>query len=115
MLRRKPDEATGVLTMFKLLGFGDLSSTEAWTVGLAAVALALIVGWLLDLIADHIGFGIFGNAVICLLGIAVGIWLFRTYVGEVSMQRLPMVMGVAAASVIVHMFVLIFLRRALKL
>jgi uncharacterized membrane protein YeaQ/YmgE (transglycosylase-associated protein family) len=101
--------------MFKMLGFGDLSSAEAWTIGLAAVALAMIVGWLLDLIADHIGFGIFGNAVICLLGMAGGIWMFRNYVGEITMQRLPMIMGAAAGSVIVLMFAMIFLRRALKL
>jgi hypothetical protein len=101
--------------MFKMLGFGDLNSLESWTVIFAAIALALIVGWLLDLVADQIGFGIFGNAFVCLLGIAVGLILFRHYLGEVSIARLPLAIGVCGASVIAHMFVLIFLRRTLKL
>lgn len=101
--------------MFKMLGFGDVTSVEAWTIGLAAVALALIVGWLLDMITDRIGFGIFGNGAICLLGISAGLVFFRSYIGEVSVQRLPMIMGVAAVSVVLLMFVLIFLRRVLKL
>jgi hypothetical protein len=37
--------------MLKMMGFGDVNSTEAWTIMLAAIALALIVGWLLDLVA----------------------------------------------------------------
>jgi uncharacterized membrane protein YeaQ/YmgE (transglycosylase-associated protein family) len=101
--------------MWKMLGFGDLNSTESWTIMIAAVALALIVGWLLDMVADRVGFGIFGNGVICLLGIAVGLLLFQRYIGEINVQRLPSVIGVATASVVFHMFTLIFLRRTLRL
>jgi uncharacterized membrane protein YeaQ/YmgE (transglycosylase-associated protein family) len=101
--------------MLKLLGFGDLNSTETWTIMLSAFALALIVGWLLDLVADRIGFGIFGNAAVCLLGIAVGLLVFQRYFGEMNVQRLPSVIGVATASVVVHIFTLIYLRRTLRL
>jgi hypothetical protein len=101
--------------MFKMLGFGDINSTEAWTIMLAAVALALLVGWLTDMIASRMGFGIFGNALVCLLAIGVGLIVFRNYFGDVSVQRLPLAVGFGTASVIVHMFVLIFLRRTLRL
>jgi hypothetical protein len=101
--------------MYKFLGFGDINSTEAWTITLAAIGLALIVGWLLDMIADRMGFGIFGNGFICLLGIAVGLVVFKTYIGEITVQRLPMIIAVGAASVVVHLFTLVFLRRTLKL
>jgi hypothetical protein len=101
--------------MFKLLGFGDVNSTEAWTIMLAAIGLALVVGWLLDMIADRMGFGIIGNGVVCLLGIAVGLVVFKNYIGEISVQRLPTIIGFGAASVVVHMFTLIFLRRTLRL
>jgi uncharacterized membrane protein YeaQ/YmgE (transglycosylase-associated protein family) len=101
--------------MLKMLGFGDLNSTEGWTILLAAMALAVIVGWLLDAITERIGFGIFGNAVVCLLGIAVGMLVFQRYFGEVSINKLPSIIGVATASVVVHMFTLIFLRRTLRL
>jgi hypothetical protein len=101
--------------LFKMLGFGQVNSLEAWTIVLVAIALALIVGWVVDMIADRIGFGILGNALICVLGIAVALVAFRTYVGDVNVVRLPMVVGAATLSVVVHMYALIFVRRALKL
>jgi hypothetical protein len=101
--------------LFKMLGFGDVNSLEAWTIVLAALAMALIIGWILDLVAARIGFGILGNAVVCLLGIGVALVTFRTYIGDVNLSRLPIVMGAATLSVVLHMFTLIFLRRALKL
>jgi hypothetical protein len=101
--------------MFKTLGFGDLSSIEIWTVSLVAVALSLIVGWVLDLIAEHIGFGIFGNALICMLALAMSLIAFRHYVGDPTVARLHMVMAFGTASVVLHMAVLITARRLLKL
>jgi hypothetical protein len=101
--------------LFKMLGFGQLNGLEAWTIVLAAGALVLIIGWILDLVAERVGFGIFGNAAICLLGICVALVTFRTYVGDVNFARLPMVTGAATLSVVLHMFTLIFVRRALKL
>ncbi|MGL4240980.1 MAG: hypothetical protein ACRCTI_07700, partial [Beijerinckiaceae bacterium] len=90
--------------MFKMLGFGDVTVFEAWTIALVAVALSLIVGWILDLVSEKVGFGIFGNAVVCLLAIMVSLVVFRTYIGDVSMARLPMAMGAATLSVLLHMF-----------
>jgi hypothetical protein len=101
--------------MFKMLGFGDLNTLEVWTVALSGIALVMIVGWLVDMIAGRIGFGVFGNAIISLFGLVVALVLFRTYVGEVSLTRLPTVMGAATASIVFHIFTLIFLRRALRL
>ncbi len=101
--------------MFKMLGFGDLSSLEIWTIMLVAIALSLIVGWVLDLVAEHIGFGIFGNAAICMLGLAMSLVTFRHYVGEPTVARLHMVLAFATVSVILHMMVLITARRLMKL
>ncbi len=101
--------------MFKMLGFGDVSSLESWTILLVATALALIIGWLLDLVADHMGFGILGNALIAVIGICVALVAYRTYVGEISVGVLPMVMGAATLSVLIHFLAFFYFRRALKL
>jgi uncharacterized membrane protein YeaQ/YmgE (transglycosylase-associated protein family) len=101
--------------MFKMLGFGFVNDLEAWTIILVAIALSLIVGWVLDMVTERMGFGIFGNAAICLLGICVALVVFRTYIGEISVQRLPIVLAAATLSVLLHIFTMIFLRRALKL
>jgi uncharacterized protein (DUF486 family) len=101
--------------MFKMLGFGDVSSLEWWTIVLAGTAMALIIGWLLDMVADRIGFGIFGNALIAVLGICVALVAYRNYIGEIRIGVLPIVMGVATLSVVVHFLVIFYLRRALKL
>ncbi len=101
--------------IFKMLGFGQVTDLEAWTLLLAATALSLIVGWVLDMIAEQLGFGIFGNAALCMLALSVSLLAFQHYVGELSLQRLPLIMAFATASVTIHMFGLIFLRRALRL
>lgn len=101
--------------MFKMLGFGDVSSLEWWTILLVGTAMALIIGWLLDIVADRVGFGIFGNALIAVLGTCVALVAYRNYVGDIGVNVLPMVMGAATLSVVIHFFVIFYLRRALKL
>jgi hypothetical protein len=101
--------------MFKFLGFGQVTGLEAWTIVLVATALALIIGWVIDLVTEQTGFGVFGNSFVCLLGIMVALIVFQHYVGELSVARLPLVVAFASASVTVHMFMLIYVRRALKL
>jgi hypothetical protein len=101
--------------MLKMMGLGQITPLEAWTLGLSAVALALIVGWILDMTTDRIGFGVLGNAVICILGLSMSLIFFRHYIGEITVVRLPQIMAIGTLSVMVHMFGLIFIRRVLKL
>jgi hypothetical protein len=101
--------------MFKILGFGDVTWLEAWTISLAAVALSMIVGWVIDVVTDEVGFGVFGNTFICLVAIAVALVSYGAHIGELSVSALPLIMGAATASVVVHMFILIYLRRTFKL
>jgi hypothetical protein len=101
--------------MFKMMGFGQITSLEAWTIALTAIAIALLVGWIIDLVSERIGFGVFGNAVVCLVALGVSLIAFRHYLGEISVARLPLVMGCATLSVMVHMCGLIYFRRVTRL
>jgi ABC-type branched-subunit amino acid transport system permease subunit len=101
--------------MMKMLGFGDINSLEWWTIVLSGTAIALIVGWLLDLVVGRTGFGILGNALIAVLGSCVALVAYRNYIGEVGVGVLPMVMGAVTVSVVAHFFLLFYLRRVLKL
>jgi hypothetical protein len=101
--------------MFKILGFGDVTALEAWTIGLAALALSMIVGWVVDMLTEHVGFGVFGNAFVCLVAIGLGLLFYGVHIGELNLAGLPMIMGVTTASVVFHMILLVYLRRRLKL
>jgi uncharacterized membrane protein YeaQ/YmgE (transglycosylase-associated protein family) len=101
--------------MFKILGFGDVTMLEAWTIMLAAVALSMIVGWVIDTIAEKVAFGVFGNAAVCIGALMVSLLIFRGHFGELSVTALPIIMGLATASVVFHIYSLIFLKRVLKL
>jgi hypothetical protein len=101
--------------MLNMMGLGQITSLEAWTLFLAASAIALLTGWVIDMVAERTGFGVFINAVICIIALCVALVTFRRYIGEVSPERLPMIIGTATISVMVHMFGLIFIRRVLRL
>jgi hypothetical protein len=101
--------------MFKILGFGDVTMLEAWTIALAAVALSMIVGWVIDTIAEKIAFGVFGNGLVCIGAIMVSLLIFRGHFGDLSLAALPVIMGLATASVVFHVYTLIFFKRVLKL
>jgi uncharacterized membrane protein YeaQ/YmgE (transglycosylase-associated protein family) len=101
--------------MWKLLGLAHLSFNEQLLVLLVAICASLAVGWVMDLIMDRIGFGLFGNAIITFIGILVGIWIYNTYLGSMVRPDLTKAMGVIIASVMLHLVVLSVLRRALRL
>jgi uncharacterized membrane protein YeaQ/YmgE (transglycosylase-associated protein family) len=101
--------------MWKLVGLSHLSDSELYLLLLVAVCCALAVGWIMDLIMDHVGFGIFGNAGVALLGMYVGLYLYNTYYGKLTSPDIFMVLSFTIASVMVHLVVLSVLRRVLRL
>ncbi len=101
--------------MWKFLGLGHLSFNEQLLVLLIAICASLAVGWVMDMIMGRIGFGLFGNAIICMIGIAVGIWVYKTYLGTMVRPDMTKSMGVIIASVMLHLVVLSVLRRLLRL
>jgi uncharacterized membrane protein YeaQ/YmgE (transglycosylase-associated protein family) len=101
--------------MWKLIGLSHLSSNEQILVLLVAVCACLTVGWIMDMIMGPTGFGLFGNAVVALIGVVVGVWFYHRYLGSMTSPDITKMMGTIIASVMLHLVVLSVLRRVLRL
>ena len=67
------------------------------------------------MIMDRVGFGIFGNALVAMLGILVGLYAYSNHYGSMTSPNLQMVIGFVVASVMLHLVGLSALRRVLRL
>ncbi len=101
--------------MWKFIGLSHLSFNEQLLVLLIAICASLAVGWLMDMIMGPIGFGLFGNAIITMIGIVVGIVIYNSYFGSMVRPDMTKAMGIIIASVMLHLVVLSVLRRLLRL
>ncbi len=101
--------------MWKFLGLAHLSFNEQLLVLLIAICASFAIGWVMDMIMGRIGFGLFGNAFISMIGIAVGVWIYKTYLGSLVRPDLTKAMGVIIASIMLHLVVLSVLRRLFRL
>jgi hypothetical protein len=97
------------------MGLTHLNNTELALLMLLAVCFSIALGWAMDLIMRRVGFGIFGNSFICLLGIALGlasfIWVYRVYDPRTTIIVLLFVVG----SIMALLMLLSWLSRVLKL
>jgi uncharacterized membrane protein YeaQ/YmgE (transglycosylase-associated protein family) len=101
--------------MWKLVGLSHLSTNEQLLVLLVAICGSLTVGWIMDMIMGPTGFGLFGNAIIAMIGIVVGIWVYHHYLGSMKSPDITKMMGVIIASVMLHLVACSVLRRVLRL
>jgi hypothetical protein len=101
--------------MWKLIGLSHLSSNEQYLLLLLAICGSCAVGWAMDLIMGRVGFGIFGNAGVSMLGIGVGLWTYNNYYGRMSSPDVPVVFAFIVVSIMLHLVVLSVLRRVLRL
>lgn len=101
--------------MLKLIGLAHLSDKELFLLALVATCACFAVGWIMDMIMDRVGFGIFGNAAVAMLGILVGLYAYSNHYGSMTSPNLQLVIGFIVASVMLHLVTLSILRRVLRL
>jgi uncharacterized membrane protein YeaQ/YmgE (transglycosylase-associated protein family) len=101
--------------MLKILGLSHLSSNEVMLILLICICISLLVGWLFDMIMQRLGFGLFGNAFICMLGIFVGVAAYQQFYGRMTSPDITMVSAFAVGSVMVHLVALSILRRVFRI
>ncbi len=101
--------------MLKLIGLAHLSDKELFLVALIATCCCFAVGWIMDMIMEKVGFGIFGNAVVALFGIFVGLYAYNNHYGSMTSPNLKIVMAFLVASVMLHLVGFSVLRRVLRM
>jgi uncharacterized membrane protein YeaQ/YmgE (transglycosylase-associated protein family) len=101
--------------MWKLVGLSHLSTNEQLLIVLVAICASLTVGWIMDMIMGPTGFGLFGNAIVAIVGIVVGTWVYHHYLGSMKSPDIARLMGVIIASVMLHLVLCSVLRRVLRL
>jgi uncharacterized membrane protein YeaQ/YmgE (transglycosylase-associated protein family) len=107
--------ATGQTIMWKLVGLSHLSTNEGLLILLVAICASLTVGWIMDMIMGPTGFGLFGNAIVAMIGIVVGVWVYHHFLGSMKSPDITRLMGTMIASVMLHLVVFSVLRRVLRL
>jgi len=101
--------------MLKLIGLAHLSDKELFLLALVATCCCFAVGWIMDMIMDKVGFGIFGNAAVAMLGIQVGLYAYSNHYGSMTSPNLQLVIAFIVASVMLHLVGLSIVRRVLRL
>jgi hypothetical protein len=97
------------------LGLTHLTDKDLWLLGLVAVCFSIALGWAMDLIMRHVGFGTFGNCIISLLGIATGLAGFHYVYRQYTLTKVPITLFFVVASIMSLLVILSWLRRTLKL
>jgi hypothetical protein len=101
--------------MLKIIGLAHLSNKELFLVAIIATCCCFVVGWIMDMVMEKIGFGIFGNAVVAMIAILVGLYGYNNHYGSMTSPDLKIVMAFLVASVMVHLVGLSVIRRVLRL
>jgi len=101
--------------MLKLIGLAHLSDKELFLLALIAVCCCFMIGWIMDMIMDNVGFGIFGNSAVAMLGILVGLYAYSNHYGSMTRPNMQIVVGFVLASVMLHLVGLSVIRRVLRL
>ncbi len=101
--------------MLKIIGLAHLSDKELFLLTLIAICCCFMVGWIMDMVMEKIGFGIFGNAVVALFAILVGLYGYNNHYGSMTSPDLKMVIAFLVASVMVHLVGLSVIRRLLRM
>jgi uncharacterized membrane protein YeaQ/YmgE (transglycosylase-associated protein family) len=101
--------------MLQLIGLSHLSDKELLLLLFIAICFSLAVGWIIDMIMRRIGFGIFGNAFICMFGVMLGLGLYNRFYGRMTSPEPMMVMAFALTSIMLLLVVISVLRRVLRM
>jgi ABC-type branched-subunit amino acid transport system permease subunit len=101
--------------MWNLAGLSHLTDKEHYLLLVIAICCSFAVGWIMDLIMGRVGFGIFGNAGVTMVGIFVGLMIYNNYYGRLTSPEISMAIAFAIASVMLHLVVLSVMRRVMRL
>ncbi len=101
--------------MLKIIGLAHLSNKELFLLALIAICVCFTIGWVMDMVLEKSGSGIFGNAVVAMLAILVGLYVYNNHYGTLTSPDLKMVTAFLVASVMVHLVGLSVIKRYLRL
>jgi uncharacterized membrane protein YeaQ/YmgE (transglycosylase-associated protein family) len=101
--------------MWKIIGLSHLSTNEQLLIVLVMICASLTIGWVMDMIMGPSGFGLFGNAIVAIIGIVVGVWIYGNYLGSMKSPDMTRMMGTIIASVMLHLVMFSVVRRVLRL
>jgi uncharacterized membrane protein YeaQ/YmgE (transglycosylase-associated protein family) len=101
--------------MIQLIGLSHLADKELFLLALIATCASFAVGWIMDLIMRQVGFGIFGNTFICILGILAGLFLYNRYYGRLTSPDVAVVLTFVTVTVMTMLVTFSITRRVLKL
>ena len=101
--------------MLKLIGLAHLSNKDLFLVLVVAICCCFVVGWIMDMVMEQIGFGIVGNSVVAMFAVLVGLYGYNNHYGSLTSPDLKIVMAFLVASVMVHLVALSVVRRVLRL
>lgn len=66
-----------------ITGAHQLSNIEFLFMSLGLVALCYLIGWILDLVLDHHGFGVIGNTILIGFSIVLSIYMWGWFAANV--------------------------------
>lgn len=101
--------------MLAMLGLAHLSRADIWLLATILMAVAFLVGWVLDMIMDRQGFGLIGNGLLVTFAAVVGAYVYNRYFGNFRSPDMKVVIAVMLGSVVVHVFAMVVVRRVLRL
>jgi uncharacterized membrane protein YeaQ/YmgE (transglycosylase-associated protein family) len=97
------------------LGLTQLSDKELFLLLLLAICVSMILGWIMDLIMRNVGFGVFGNSFVSLLGIATGLAAFHYFYRAYDLRTTPITLLFVVCSIMGLLVLLSWLSRILKI
>ena len=100
--------------MFQFAAFSDYPSYLLIWVAAALIVGGAIVGHLTDAVMGEHGFGVFGNAVLAILGAFVGIYVRTTFFGRLYGEDLMATGFVAAAAATILLLLLGFAKHLIQ-
>ncbi|MCP8938671.1 hypothetical protein NK718_09110 [Alsobacter sp. SYSU M60028] len=101
------------MSVIRYLGLGLYSAeTLGWILFVIACS-SLIAGWVCDAVLDELGFGLFGNAFLCFIGMTIGLIAWNLNVSLMTTNAV-MVIGIAAAAAFGCVFACAGVRRAMS-
>jgi hypothetical protein len=98
-------------TLAFLLGLPALSNSQALVAIAVIVVAALALAWLADLLLGDGALGVIGNALVMLLGGALGLWAWRKFNIKLAFDANSVTATVALASALASLLTASLLRR----
>jgi uncharacterized membrane protein YeiH len=97
--------------MYALIGFTDLANRDLMVISFLMLLASIVLAWIIDLVAERVSYGVFGNFFVALLSIYGGLALHQRYLGQTLQADPVRLIGIILATVVVAFFLLALIRR----